>query len=567
MRLINREQEAAFLPHGRTVEDAALAFHEGLDSAPHWRLVPGNNPRKTFDAPELRELALNIHALTRWQGDEVVGSGILLPLLVRRRGEALEIVAGERRYRAVAMLIEGIEDGDQHLFLPADYPVPVRVLALGDAEALEVGIIENELRASVSELEQADAYATLLQMGRSREALRRTFGITEDMLKRRLLLTRLDPFARRALEEGEITAGHAGEIAAAGALASTLLERARRGAKARELRTLRLSAHVHPDCALFGPGLAVEGGGAAARFADPEAAMERQLGEIARLGALHEMQGGEARFALSHTPGVVPREYEPGGRLQLALMNPHGGEVVIHPGLRLRAARVRDRERERPRYGESTLRAGQRARATGLMEGLLARPQLALANLAVQLLLTYGGAARFEGGIPAEWRALSPEVVAAAARACEASGGLLHTPQPGVLALTPGRGGGEALMKALCGWSVEALGELLALLSCTAAGRWAAPQDRTSPYLRALAGLADADARAAAHFDLADPAFLGGMSREVLETELRRIPGKDAPLIVPDTKPADLAEIAADRAETLRARGWMPEFVRFSHCE
>jgi ParB family chromosome partitioning protein len=83
-----------------------------------------NNPRKSFDVSALNELASSIKA-----------QGILAPLVVRPVGQHFEIVAGARRYRAAQLA--GLET------------VPVRIVELTDAQALETSIVENLQRRDV----------------------------------------------------------------------------------------------------------------------------------------------------------------------------------------------------------------------------------------------------------------------------------------------------------------------------------------------------------------------------------------------------------------------------------
>src|SRR5215471_19500014 len=80
---------------------------------------PGNQqPRTNFDQVKLQELAQSIRA-----------SGIIQPLLVRRRGGVFELIAGERRWRAAQ--IAGL------------HSVPVIIREIPDDRLLEFALIEN----------------------------------------------------------------------------------------------------------------------------------------------------------------------------------------------------------------------------------------------------------------------------------------------------------------------------------------------------------------------------------------------------------------------------------------
>src|SRR5271157_6151906 len=98
------------------------------------------NPRRIFDDAALKELAASIRS-----------QGVLSPLLVRPLTErSFEIVAGARRYRA-AQLAEA-------------ETVPVRIVNLTDAEALEAQLIENLQRRDVHPLEEAQGFKALLNL-------------------------------------------------------------------------------------------------------------------------------------------------------------------------------------------------------------------------------------------------------------------------------------------------------------------------------------------------------------------------------------------------------------------
>lgn len=98
------------------------------------------NPRRIFEDCALKELAESIRS-----------QGVLSPLLVRPlTDQSFEIVAGARRYRAAQM---------------AEAPtVPVRIVNLTDAEALEAQLIENLQRRDVHPLEEAQGLKALLNL-------------------------------------------------------------------------------------------------------------------------------------------------------------------------------------------------------------------------------------------------------------------------------------------------------------------------------------------------------------------------------------------------------------------
>lgn len=149
----------------------------------------GYQPRQVFAPEALAELAQSIR-----------DKGVLQPLLVRPRGEAFEIVAGERRWRAARLA--GLNE------------LPVIIRDLSDREALEIAIVENLQREDLGPLEEARAYQSLLEQGLNQEAVAQAVGKGRSTVSNALRLLQLPAGALRALEAGEISAGHARAILA-----------------------------------------------------------------------------------------------------------------------------------------------------------------------------------------------------------------------------------------------------------------------------------------------------------------------------------------------------------------
>lgn len=97
-----------------------------------------DQPRKNFDEDALLELS-----------DSIKQFGVLQPLLVRKRKDYYEIIAGERRWRAAKLA--GVKE------------VPVIVKEYTDQEILEIGLIENIQRENLNPIEEAIAYKRLLE--------------------------------------------------------------------------------------------------------------------------------------------------------------------------------------------------------------------------------------------------------------------------------------------------------------------------------------------------------------------------------------------------------------------
>jgi ParB/RepB/Spo0J family partition protein len=157
------------------------------------------NPRKSFDAGALSELAASIQV-----------AGITVPLLVRPAPNMegiveprYEIVAGHRRFEAATNL--GLETA------------PCIVRPLTDAEAADLALIDNLQRADVPALEEAEAFGELLSRLGSAEAVAARVGKDVAHIAKRLRLLMLGENSRTALREQLITVDHALLLARLGA--------------------------------------------------------------------------------------------------------------------------------------------------------------------------------------------------------------------------------------------------------------------------------------------------------------------------------------------------------------
>ncbi len=147
-----------------------------------------NNPRRIFADAELEELAQSIRE-----------RGIIQPIVVRAApdgGKTFEIIAGERRWRA-----------SQRAGL---HEVPIVVLEVTDAEALELAIIENIQRADLNPLEEAAGYQALAsQYSHSQDDIAHIVGKSRSHVANTLRLLRLPDSVKAYINQGKLTAGHA----------------------------------------------------------------------------------------------------------------------------------------------------------------------------------------------------------------------------------------------------------------------------------------------------------------------------------------------------------------------
>lgn len=146
-------------------------------------------PRREFDEEELKDLSESIRE-----------NGLLQPIVVRpapeEGGAAWELVAGERRWRAVTRL--------------SWRTVPAIVRDVDDRTLLVLALIENLQRAALSALEEAEAYRRLGdEFGLSHGEIAETVGRDRSTVANSLRLLQLPAVLRRLLSEGSLTAGHA----------------------------------------------------------------------------------------------------------------------------------------------------------------------------------------------------------------------------------------------------------------------------------------------------------------------------------------------------------------------
>jgi len=142
-------------------------------------------PRRDFTEEALRELA-----------DSIREQGIIQPLVVRPVGNKLELIAGERRWRAARLA--GLTE------------VPVIERTATDREVLELALIENLQRENLNPLEEAQGYAQLqAQFNLTQEQVAQKVGRSRVAVTNALRLLKLAPELHDALRSGQLSTGHA----------------------------------------------------------------------------------------------------------------------------------------------------------------------------------------------------------------------------------------------------------------------------------------------------------------------------------------------------------------------
>ncbi len=171
----------ALLSSDRTIDLGTEPTEVELDL-----IVPGSmQPRTHFDEASLESLAESIRS-----------HGIVQPLIVRRRGDGYELIAGERRWRAAKLA--GLSK------------VPVVVKEVPDESLLEIALIENIQREDLNPIEEAQAYKKLIDtVGLTQEALASRVGRDRSYITNYLRLLRLPDDLQQLVIDGRLSTGHA----------------------------------------------------------------------------------------------------------------------------------------------------------------------------------------------------------------------------------------------------------------------------------------------------------------------------------------------------------------------
>ena len=147
-----------------------------------------SQPRKKFDEEGLKELA-----------DSIKTYGVLQPLIVQKKKDHYEIIAGERRWRAAKMA--GITE------------VPVLIREYDRQQSMEVALIENVQRADLNPIEEAQAYQRLIQeFHLTQEEIAARVSKNRATITNSMRLLKLDERVQEMLSDGRISSGHARAI-------------------------------------------------------------------------------------------------------------------------------------------------------------------------------------------------------------------------------------------------------------------------------------------------------------------------------------------------------------------
>ncbi|MED4129860.1 MULTISPECIES: nucleoid occlusion protein [Shouchella] len=167
-------------------DDGDLIENEEVKQIPVEDIVPNRfQPRTVFDEERITELAQTIRT-----------HGIIQPIVVRIREEKYEIIAGERRFRAVSSL--GWET------------IPAIIKEFNDSQTASIALIENLQREGLTAIEEATAYAKLIEIHQlTQESLAQRLGKGQSTIANKLRLLNLPKKVQDAILNRFISERHA----------------------------------------------------------------------------------------------------------------------------------------------------------------------------------------------------------------------------------------------------------------------------------------------------------------------------------------------------------------------
>ena len=149
-----------------------------------------DQPRKDFDEDSLMELA-----------DSIRQFGILQPLLVQKKKDYYEIIAGERRWRAAKLA--GIKE------------IPIIIKEYTDQEIVEISLIENIQRENLNPIEEAAAYKRLLEeFHLKQDEVAERVSKSRTAVTNSMRLLKLSPRVQQMIVDDMISTGHARALVA-----------------------------------------------------------------------------------------------------------------------------------------------------------------------------------------------------------------------------------------------------------------------------------------------------------------------------------------------------------------
>ena len=169
----------ALIPEKESLDKSAILYVQTEQIKPN-----PFQPREDFDLTAIEELAQSIKE-----------KGVIQPLLVRRKGDFYELIAGERRLRASKSL--GLNE------------IPVIVKDIDDRDSLEYALIENIQRESLNPIEEAHAYQHLMEKFQvTQEKISEGLGKARTTIANTLRLLKLPHEIQDEMKKGRISFAH-----------------------------------------------------------------------------------------------------------------------------------------------------------------------------------------------------------------------------------------------------------------------------------------------------------------------------------------------------------------------
>ncbi len=241
-------------------------------------------PRTHFDQTSLEQLAQSIET-----------HGVVQPVVLRRKNDRYELVAGERRWRAAKMA--GLNR------------IPAVVREIHDKDLLELALIENIQREDLNPIEEAQAYKNLIEaVGLTQESLAVRVGRDRSYITNYLRLLRLPDDIQHLVAEGKLSTGHARtllgleQVDEQRRLARKIVER---GLSVRE--TEKLVRHLSSRTVQKDPQQKPPGNDANVRAA--EAKLRRRYATQVRIVQDPRSQGGTIEVGF-YTPADLERVFD-----------------------------------------------------------------------------------------------------------------------------------------------------------------------------------------------------------------------------------------------------------------
>lgn len=180
----------SLIKENKTAKHTAPVKKEAVNAGPIMMKINDvepnrDQPRKHFEEDALLELA-----------DSIKQFGILQPLIVQKRNDYYEIIAGERRWRAAKQA--GVKE------------VPVIIKEYTDQEIVEISLIENIQRENLNPIEEAQAYKRLLnEFSLKQDEVAERVSKSRTAVTNSMRLLKLDERVQQMIIDDMISTGHA----------------------------------------------------------------------------------------------------------------------------------------------------------------------------------------------------------------------------------------------------------------------------------------------------------------------------------------------------------------------